>query len=487
MAATNRQIALTIKSSFDAKGAQAAVRAMKALIAAAQQTGKISPLADPFRNIPKSVPPVYKQLPADAQKAEAAILRLANANARLAQAEGDPARAADILARSLERVDRTSVAAINTQTRLTQVQARLASGASNAAGRLQVLPRTIAGLSNEMAAFAKAAAGAFVTGQITQFTAAAIQSANTLEDAKTSLSQIAGSQELYNRTLEIAAQQQRLFGGTLASNVEDLSAFIISSRTTGVEMEKLISVAQRLAALDPGQGIAGANVALRELLSGNEKSLAMRFELPAAALKALGDESLTATQRVDMLSAFLDSVGLTAEATTAKLNNQSQTYRDLAAAGDALMVSLGQLAATGFAPAARGAAEFAQYIASSLSHITEYGERLAAAGANIVQSSDDYAEYSARVDELNAMLPPFVARLEKIPEAAFEAAKGLQESGAGAAEVAGVLADTAGVAEQFGAAMDVAAKAGPDAAAGLDALGGAVFEVAEGSDAGAAG
>lgn len=51
MAATNRQIALTIKSSFDAKGAQAAVRAMKNLIAAAQQTGKIPPLADPFRNM----------------------------------------------------------------------------------------------------------------------------------------------------------------------------------------------------------------------------------------------------------------------------------------------------------------------------------------------------------------------------------------------------------------------------------------------------
>ena len=91
---------------------------------------------------------------AQAARAEQALLRQANAEARLAQAQGDGARAAQILSTALAQVTTRSVAAINTETQLERVNARLGQSAGQAATSMQALPRTIAGLSNEAAQFA---------------------------------------------------------------------------------------------------------------------------------------------------------------------------------------------------------------------------------------------------------------------------------------------------------------------------------------------
>lgn len=72
----------------------------------------------------------------------------------------------------------------------------------------------------------------------------------------------------------------------------------------------LVQVSERLAAIDPAQGLQGASVALREAMSGDFQSVAERFELSRASLQRWRDQGLSNLQAVE---AELDRLGVTAE------------------------------------------------------------------------------------------------------------------------------------------------------------------------------
>lgn len=442
--ARSSKISIPISATFDPKGLRAAATEIDKISRAMRALGSTKTSGDPLGPLTKNLPKAAQS----AQQAERSMLALARAQAQLAKESGNTAQGAQILQRALAQTTQETTASIGAQRQLNRYMSELGKGANQAAGQLQVLPRTLNGLSGAAADFAKVAAGAFAVERIAAFGAAAIGAANDLEDAKTALKTIAGDTETYNKTLEVAAQNQRLFGGSMASNVESMSGFVISSRLAGVELEQLLDLSQRLATLDPGQGAAGASIALRELLSGNEKSLAMRFELPKQALAAMGDESLTATQKLAALSEFLDGVGVSSEAIKGKLDNNSQSFRDLAAAGDALQTSLGGMLAGALAPVAAGLAEFGTQAAAAVNQLTMFGQNLAATGQNIIASSTSYDEYKAKVEALNAALPPFVQQLALLSPAAYEAAKGLEESG-------GAIAGAGVDAEEFAGAVNI--------------------------------
>lgn len=454
-----KPIQIPIISTFNAAGVNAATKAIQQLATAARSAASsMAPLATAASQAQaasgrvaagsQQAASAIKQQGAAAASTDAQILKLANAQARLAMAQGDAAGAARILAQALAQVDTSSAAAISTQTRLVQIQDRLASGASEAAGKLQVLPRTIAGLSNEAKSFAQSVASGFAIGQVVQFGQAAIDSANKLEDAKGALRGLAGDAQTYAAVIAKAEENQRLFGGSLADSISDFSSFIISSRSAGVSLDKITDAAKRLAAFDPGQGLQGANVALRELLSGNANSLAMRFELPKSALKALGDESLSAGEKLDALGAYFDSIGLTSEALTARLDNNSQKYRDLSAATEQLTTNLGTALATGLAPFAEGLAKIAQTSADAIGKLNSTGEQLASAGAAAYEGAAGYDEYAARVAFVNDQLTVAEGQignfsaaivhggqlLEPLTEAQYNFAQSLQTSGMAAAE-----------------------------------------------------
>jgi hypothetical protein len=318
-----------------------------------------------------------------ASSARDGVLALAQANARLATAQGNPAQGAQILSRALDRVTVSSTQTIGAQTQLANLQSRIARESTTAAG-------SVGGLSSAVGSL-QTAFGALGIGvglqQVIQFGVESVNAANRLEDMQTSLRAIAGDAETYGRVMAAAQANQRLFGGTLADNVEDMTSFVISSRTAGVEMETLIDISKRLASFDPGQGLKGANIALRELLSGNTRSLQGRFELPAAALKVMGDESLSATEKLAVLDEFLNSVGLTTEALNGRLANTSQSYRDLGIAVDELKNSIGSILAEALAPTAEGAATLA-------AGFSDLFERIAG-GADIIQAMNQAALESA--------------------------------------------------------------------------------------------
>jgi hypothetical protein len=72
----------------------------------------------------------------------------------------------------------------------------------------------------------------------------------------------------------------------------------------------LVQVSERLAAIDPAQGLEGASAALREAVSGDFQSVAERFELSRASLQRWREQGLSNLQAVE---AELNRLGVTAE------------------------------------------------------------------------------------------------------------------------------------------------------------------------------
>lgn len=188
---------------------------------------------------------------------ESVLLRTAQAQARLAVAQGRPAEAAKILQGALGQVTTQSIASINTQTQLVKVQAQAAAGAST-------LANSVKGVAKELGIFG----ALFVGQQIVGFAADLVNSANELEKQKAIVGALSKNQAEYASTLELARSQQEKFGGSLTKNLSSLGAFLNLSQRTGVELVGLENLARRLALVDPVQGFEGAAVALKEFFSG---------------------------------------------------------------------------------------------------------------------------------------------------------------------------------------------------------------------------
>lgn len=336
------------------------------------------------------------------QRQEAASLRLARAESQLALAQGDASRASTILSTALKGVNTSSIAAIQTQTQLERVNARLGTSASGAAGRLQVLPRTIAGLSNEAAAFARGFLGVAGVTILAQFATDAGKAGVALERTQATLRAVAGSQTAYAQAVSLAKENQQLFGRSLEENLGTLQQFLFISNRTGAELEELTNTARLLATINPGEGIAGAGFALSELASGDITSIVERFNLSRTAineLKAAAGGDTAALLRG--VNALLAEQGVTAETLAAGLTENALAYNALGAAAEGLKTELGLLVAGGFQPVAQAAGDsipiLVEYLRALRTGSNVYREQ---AGA-IAGAADEYGAYLARVNANN--------------------------------------------------------------------------------------
>lgn len=479
-----RPIRISIQTAFDGSGAQQAQAALAQLQKAAAAAGRT-----PASNAPQT----YAQQARAAQQAAQAAQKLATETQRTATAQNQAATQAQRLATEQQRTAAATANAAAAQTRAEQAALRLAAAQQRAAASgqqatssMQALPRTLDGLTGSAAKFAGAMSGLFAVDQIVQFGRAAIDSANGLETVQASLRAVAGDAATYQKAMAAAAENQRLFGGSMQQNVEDISSFIVSSRLAGVELEQLLDISKRLSMLDPGQGAGGAAIALRELLSGNTRSLAARFELPASAIKAMGDESLSSTQKLEALSEYLNSVGLSTESLNARTETTAQSWRDLSNAMSNAKDAIGGFLAAALEPMAQFGATLAKAVADGMTVMATYDERLQETGNNILASSTSYDEYRAKVDELNAALPPLVDKLQPLSEGAYNAAKGMQETAGGIEAFQGAMGNAQSTLDEYNQALGMASKQGPEARAALEELAPAIMEQAAASEEGRA-
>jgi hypothetical protein len=75
------------------------------------------------------------------------------------------------------------------------------------------------------------------------------------------------------------------------------------------QLEKMWSLAERLAAIDPAQGVEGAVYALRELFSGDAVSMVERFEMPRKVMNEI--KKMDLPKQLDALDRYFNRIGLT--------------------------------------------------------------------------------------------------------------------------------------------------------------------------------
>lgn len=268
------------------------------------------------------------------QQVEREAQRLADSEVRAARSTGDYSRAITIIDEQLRRASEGTV-------RYNQLVAQRANVERQAAGETSKA-------AEAFNAIAKAAALFGVSLGIQQITQFAIQSytlSQQLASQEQSLLVLTRDQGRYNEAISIAKQNQTLFGGTLAENIDPLRTLALNAQRYGIELKTLNDLSQRLVVLSPEQGAQGAGNALRESLSGDTQSLVERFELPRNALAKMRDTSLSAADKLKVLDEVLTSYGVTSQTVKDSVTDAAAAQTRLNTEIEATQVAFGERAA----------------------------------------------------------------------------------------------------------------------------------------------
>lgn len=147
------------------------------------------------------------------------------------------------------------------------------------------------------------------------YSVAGLAAADSVQVLKGMFTALSGSAELGEKRLDDLRKLSDEMGVSFLDTAKSAQAILPAIGRNNVDLAQTVLLLQRLAILDPAQGLEGAAFAVRELMSGDVKSLAGRFELPRKALKELVDAADGDVQKiVDGLDGLVDNLGLTNEA-----------------------------------------------------------------------------------------------------------------------------------------------------------------------------
>jgi hypothetical protein len=109
----------------------------------------------------------------------------------------------------------------------------------------------------------------------------------------------------------VKAMEQMAIGSPLlnSQNIFANSKSFIALSKNQIQLEKMWDLTERLLAVDPAQGVEGAVFALRELFSGDAKSMAERFEMPKSALNEI--KNLPIEKQIVKLDELFNKMGMT--------------------------------------------------------------------------------------------------------------------------------------------------------------------------------
>lgn len=123
-----------------------------------------------------------------------------------------------------------------------------------------------------------------------------------------------GSTDKANQRMKQLRETADRTGQAFLDVAEGALAILPAVGRNNVDLGRTLSVVQRLAILDPMQGVEGAAFAVRELLGGDVTSLAGRFELPRQQLRRILDTAAGSPQAIiDGLNELVEGIGLTQE------------------------------------------------------------------------------------------------------------------------------------------------------------------------------
>lgn len=141
---------------------------------------------------------------------------------------------------------------------------------------------------------------------------------------------LVGSQEKANEQMERLRDLADATNQPFLDVLEGANGIQPALRGTNADLLKTLTLVQRLAILDPAQGVQGSAFAIREFINGEYISLVRRLELDKSRLKDIiaesnGDIAL----QLDLLSDYVGELGLTEESMLALSNTGANAARVL--------------------------------------------------------------------------------------------------------------------------------------------------------------
>jgi len=397
------------------------------------------------------------------QRAEAKTLQFAQTLARSQVAAGETSQAILTLSTALGNVTPGTNAA---NTALTQLQSLLNKTSQTATAQtssfstfgksLESIKTGVTSASQGISGLVSgigALGGAFAVSQIASFAGSLIESGNELEKTQASVRALAGSQDFYNRIVQLAKERQAQFGGSLNDNIRDFGSFANLAKRTGVDIQFLTGAAARLAAIDPAQGLEGASLALKEFFSGSVNSLVTRFELPRNLLNSIKDIK-DPLQQAQALDKVLNELGASQQLLDNQANTTAATYDKLKGAFADFGAVTGQVLATTLQPVVNLMSQFASAASTAIPVLINSATSVQAFGAQVLASSGSLEEANAKIAQINGQLPIFVGGLNQLTPAQFAFAQAMLQTGASATEVQASLQANGDTLNALGAVLE---------------------------------
>lgn len=426
------------------------------------------------------------KLATEQQKAATEAQRLATEQQKTTAAVTGTARAEQLLARDTANAaaaqDRAAQAALRRQ----QAEARAAKANQNG-GLGPALPRTFAGITKGGALAIGALGIATSIPEVVRFGVESGKASLALDRQLRLTKELTGTQAAYNQVIAAAKTQQQLYGGSLQENIAGIQGLVVTARSTGAELKTLINLAQRLAVLDPAQGAEGARIALSEVLSGDPRSLARRYEIPLSALEKIKDESVPVADRLKVLDQYLSKIGITSATVNNVVTDQAKIYNDLGSSADAAKVAAGGLLATLLSYPAQVTTKVLVSVSSGLSALGDVDKNLQATAVHAFAGAKSLDDYGKRTKVANDQLAPFGARIATLSPALFAYAQALQKSGLSAEDAFNKSLGYRDIIDRIAEAQTKAGGAGGTWEQSLSSLGARAAQVADQSEANRAG
>lgn len=424
-----------------------------------------------------------RQTTVAARMQQNAMLGAAQAQARLAMAQGNSSQAAKILQSALGQVNNQSIQSINAQTQLARIQNNAAQGANTLANNLR-------GAAKELGIFG----ALFVAGKVGDFVTGLIAGANELEKQKALVRALSKDQAQYNSTIALATTQQQKFGGSLTENLRSLGAFLNLSQRTGVELAGLENLARRLALVDPIQGFEGAAVALKEFFSGDITSLSRRFEIPRSVLNGLKDIE-DPIERFKELDKVVSDLGFSQKVLESATQTTAIVYDRLGASIENAKNAVGSYLAEILKIPAQVVTEvILKRVAEDLPQALpeNVDAKKLAAQEQFLTLADNVTQFNVAVqfanrtmDQAGLATATLIGHYNELTAAQFAAAKAAIANGASTAEVAARLNELGPTLDKLGVNLDFVAQMGYASSAATEDLKSRLFALALSSNEGA--
>lgn len=369
---------------------------------------------------------VIEDTTAKQNRANSQILANARALSTYARNTGDAKGAIALLNNAIDQI---TPGTVQSRQALATLSGTLNSVKKEIAESNQPLTN-LAGSFNKIIGFAFAAQTAFEALRVP------IELANQAEKIDATFRALSGTTQEYEKNLAIARAEQARFGGSFAEVQADISGFIFTARTAGVEVNQLTNLARKLAIVDPAQGMKGAAIALKEFFSGEITSLARRFEIPREFLNGL-NELESGQDKIAGLNARLSEMGITEDLLINQTKTAAVEFDKLGGVITDVVTGAGTLIQQTLLPAVRSLIPVLQTVASGLQQLFNNNivTKSNAVYTAILSNTKSLDEFNRKIQEINAQTGITGLKFAELSTTQYAFAQSLLNSGLSAVEV----------------------------------------------------